>query len=194
MTTCKEPGSPVIISDSENPKRKLRYTWEMIQMDQTWIGVNTANPNAAVAQFIEEGKIPELRGYPEQKREVKYGREGRSRIDILLTGENGERCYVEVKNATMKSDAHAAFPDAVTTRGQKHIEELEAVTQAGDRAVLFFFVGRSDCERFRPADEIDPEYGRLLRRAVKNGVEVLAYRMDFTPVMIEPGPSLPIDL
>jgi len=194
MTTCKEPGRPIIISDSENPKRKLRYSWEMIQIDQTWIGVNTATPNTAVAQFISDGQFPELQGYAKQKREVKYGIEGRSRIDILLTGENGEKCYVEIKNATMKSGDHAAFPDAVTTRGQKHIEELEAVVKEGHRGVLFFFVGRSDCERFRPADEIDPKYGELLRRAVNNGVEILAYQMNFSPSRVEPGPRLPVDL
>jgi sugar fermentation stimulation protein A len=193
MTACKEPGRPIIISDSQNPKRKLQYTWEMIQMGRTWVGVNTANPNQAVAEFIEGGHIPELTGYETLKREVKYGREGKSRIDILLTrGE--EKCYVEIKSATMRVDEHAAFPDAVTTRGQKHIEELEDVAQKGQRAVLFFFVGRNDCERFRPADEVDKVYGQLLRRAVNNGVEILAYQMKFTPTKIEVIKKLPVDL
>ncbi len=194
MTSCKEPGRPVIISDSQNPKRKLRYTWEMIEMEDGWVGVNTANPNTAVTHFVEAEQIPELAGYDESKREVKYGVEGRSRIDLLLSKESGERCFVEIKNATMKVDDYAAFPDAVTTRGQKHIEELELVAKAGDRAVLFFFVGRTDCARFRPADEVDKRYGELLRRAVTAGVELLAYRMKFTPERIELGERLPIDL
>ena len=193
MTACNESGRPVIISDSQNPKRKLQYTWEMIQMGRTWVGVNTATPNQAVAEFIQAGEIPELLGYESLKREVKYGREGKSRIDILLT-RGDEACYVEIKNATMRVDDHAAFPDAVTSRGQKHIEELEYIARNGQRAVLFFFVGRNDCERFRPADEIDPTYGKLLRRALNNGVEVLAYQMKFTPKQVQVIRKLPVDL
>jgi sugar fermentation stimulation protein A len=100
MKACSEPGRPVRISDSGNPKRKLRYTLEMIRMGRTWVGVNTMNPNRAVAEFIARGRIPELAGYPDQRREVKYGQEGRSRIDILLSDPDGQRpnCYVEVKN------------------------------------------------------------------------------------------------
>ena len=193
MTACNESGRPVIISDSQNPKRKLQYTWEMIQMGRTWVGVNTATPNQAVADFIQAGQIPELLGYESLKREVKYGREGKSRIDILLT-RGDEACYVEIKNATMRVDDHAAFPDAVTSRGQKHIEELEYIARNGQRAVLFFFVGRNDCERFRPADEIDRTYGQLLRRALNNGVEVLAYQMKFTPKQVQVIRKLPVDL
>ncbi len=193
MTACNESGRPVIISDSQNPKRKLQYTWEMIQMGRTWVGVNTATPNQAVAEFIQAGEIPELLGYESLKREVKYGREGKSRIDILLT-RGDEACYVEIKNATMRVDDHAAFPDAVTSRGQKHIEELEYIARNGQRAVLFFFVGRNDCERFRPADEIDRTYGQLLRRALNNGVEVLAYQMKFTPKQVQVIRKLPVDL
>ena len=94
----------------------------------------------------------------------------------------------------MRVDNYAAFPDAVTTRGQKHIEELEDVVSQGHRGVLFFFIGRNDCERFRPADEVDPVYGKLLRRASTNGVEILAYQMKFTPKKIEVVQRLPVDL
>ncbi len=183
MTSCSEPGRPVIISDSQNPKRKLRFTWEMIQMPDAWVGVNTANPNRAVAGFIEAGQIPELVGYRGLRREVKYGREGRSRIDILLEDAEHERprCFVEIKNTTLRSGEHAAFPDAVTTRGLKHLEELEDVVANGDRGVIFFFVGREDCLRMRPADEVDPAYAQALRRVAGSGVEVLAYRMSFDP-------------
>ena len=185
MKTCAEPGRPVIVSDSQNPARKLRYTWEMIQMGRTWVGVNTMNPNAAVPEFIKAGKIPELAGYASLKREVKYGKN--SRIDALLSGGAKARpeCYVEIKNTTMRDGNFAAFPDACTERGQKHLEELTRMVEQGKRAVMFFFIGRSDCKHFRPADEIDPRYGAALRLAAARGVELLAYRMKFTPHRIE---------
>jgi sugar fermentation stimulation protein A len=196
MTTCSEPGRPVLISDSGNPRRKLRHTLEMIRMGRTWVGVNTNNPNRAVAGFVARGRIPELAGYDGLRREVPYGENARSRIDLLLEDPAGERpdCYVEVKNSTLKVDRHAAFPDAVTERGRKHLEDLEGVVADGDRGVIFFFIGRADCHRFRPADEVDPTYGETLRRAVAAGVEALAYRMRFTRRRIELVDRLPVDL
>lgn len=196
MKGCSEPGRPVLISDSKNPKRKLRLTLEMIQMGRTWVGVNTANPNRAVADWIQSDRIPELAGYPEQRREVPYGENDRSRIDVLLEDPDGERprCWVEIKNTTWRVGDHAAFPDAVTKRGQKHLEELAGVVEQGDRGVIFFFVGRADCTRMRPADEIDPDYGRILRRVVDAGVEALAYRMRFTRRGIELVERVPVDL
>lgn len=194
MTTCAEPGRPAIISDSGNPKRKLRHTLEMVHMGDAWVGVNTANPNRAVQGFIESGAVPELDGYGTLRREVKYGREGRSRIDILLEDAGRPKCYVEIKNATLRDGEHAAFPDAVTTRGLKHLEELIDVVRAGDRGVIFFFIGREDCRRMRPADEIDPAYGAALRRAVDAGVEALAYRMSLSPDGIRLLERAPVDL
>lgn len=196
MKGCSEPGRPVLISDSKNPKRKLRHTLEMIKMGRTWVGVNTANPNRAVARWIERDRIPELAGYPEQRREVPYGENDRSRIDVLLQDPDGgqQRCWVEIKNTTWRVGEHAAFPDAVTKRGQKHLEELAGVAEQGERGVMFFFVGRADCTRMRPADEIDPDYGRILRRVVDAGVEALAYRMRFTRRRIELVERVPVDL
>jgi len=195
MTSCAEPGSPVIISDSQNPKRKLRYTWELIKMGRTWVGVNTATPNAAVSNWIAKGKIPELVGYPELKREVKYGQEKKSRIDVYLSGKTGEPpCFVEVKNATMRVGKHAAFPDAVTERGLKHLFELAYVADQGARSVMFFFVGRSDCKHFRPADEVDRKYGEALRK-VADKVELLAYRCQYKPdASVLPLESIPVEL
>ncbi len=194
MTACCEPGRPVWISDSQNPARKLRFTWELIKMGRTWVGVNTANPNQAVAELVTSGCIPELSGYGRLRREVAYGRH-RSRIDILLEDPTGSlpACYVEVKNATMRVGEHAAFPDAVTERGQKHLRELSYVARQGLRAVLFFFVGRADCQRFRAASEVDPDYARLLRDAVGAGVEVLPYRMHLSPRGIALRGRLPFD-
>ncbi len=196
MKACSEPGRPIRISDSKNPARKLRYTLEMIRMGRTRVGVNTANPNTAVADFIARGRIPELSGYPELRREVVYGKEGRSRIDILLSDSSGQRedCYVEIKNTTYKVGEHSAFPDAVTERGRKHLDELTWVVSSGRRGVMFYFVGRADCHRFRPADEVDPTYGKALRQAVRAGVELLAYGMRFTRERIVLLKRLPVDL
>lgn len=196
MTSCAEPGRPVWISDSKNPRRKLRYTLEMVRMGRTWVGVNTANPNPAVAGLIRHGRIPELTGYDEVQSEVSTGN---SRIDLRLRDSSGGRhgrpdCWVEIKSATLRVGEHAAFPDAVSERGRKHLRELADLVAAGDRAVIFFFVGRADCRRFRPADEVDPAYGETLRRVVEAGVEALAYRMRFSRRGIELLDRLPIDL
>ena len=194
MATCASPHSRVLVSDSGNPARKLRYTWELIEVANTWVGVNTAVPNAAVAHFIAAQQVPELRDYASLRREVRYGQTQQSRIDILLESPNRPSCYVEVKNCTMRLGQHVAFPDAVTTRGQKHLLELiHAVTQ-GHRAVMFYYVGRSDAERWRPADEIDPLYGSLLRQAIASGVEALAYRVEYTPQGVHLQKRIPIDL
>ena len=193
MTSCSEPGRPVWISDSGNPERKLRYTLEMIRMGRTWVGVNTANPNLAVAGFIRAGKIPELAGYGELSTEVSTGA---SRLDIKLSDPAGERpdCYVEIKNCTLRVGIHAAFPDAVSERGRKHLRELASLVAEGHRGVMFYFVGRADCRRFRPADEVDPAYGETLRRVAAQGVEALAYRMRYKTRRIELVDRLPIDL
>jgi sugar fermentation stimulation protein A len=178
MLGCKEPGSAVFISRSDNLNRKLAYTWEMIQINRAWVGINTMHPNRLVAEAIEAGDIAELRGYDVIRREVKVS--SHSRLDLCLEGNSGF-CYVEVKNVTLSFDGAAAFPDAVSDRATKHLRELMRLKRQGHRAVVFFVVQRGDCEYFRPADEIDSEYGRWLRRAVKAGVEVLPYVAKVTP-------------
>lgn len=194
MATCAMPQSRVLLSDSQNPARKLRYTWELIEVAGTWVGVNTAVPNAAAAHFIESGQVPELAGYATLRREVKYGSAQQSRIDILLEAPERPPCYVEVKNCTMLAGEHVAFPDAVTTRGQKHLRELAHAVSLGHRAVMFYYVGRSDGLRWRPADEIDPTYGQLLRTALVAGVQALAYRVEYTPNGVRLLDRIPIDL
>lgn len=188
---CKVENAPAILRDSENPERKLRYTWQTIEIDGAWVNVDTSLPNAVVAEAIGAEDIAELTGYSGLKREVKYGKN--SRIDILLERE-GERCYVEVKSTTLAVDGVARFPDAVTARGLKHLNELEAQVAAGDRAVIFFLVSRGDVESFAPADDIDSEYGAALRRVVQNGVEALAYSTVVEPDSIEVAKRLPICL
>jgi sugar fermentation stimulation protein A len=178
MLGCNEPGSVVYLSLSPNKGRKLAYTWEMIQIKRTWIGINTFHPNRLVAEAVEAGAIPELCGYQVIRREVKVS--ARSRLDLCLEGNDG-CCYVEVKNVTVSFGGAAAFPDAVSERATKHLKELIRLKRRGHRAAVVFVVQRGDCDHFRPADEIDPEYGRWLRRAVKAGVELLPYVAKVTP-------------
>ena len=173
LTGCCEAGRPVYLSRQDNPRRKLRYTWELIDMPASLVGVNTLVPNRLVARSAAAGLIPELGGYSELQREVRIS--NRSRIDLLLTAPGRRSCYVEIKNCTLVRDGTALFPDAVTRRGQKHLQELAEKAAAGNRCVIFFFIQRHDAMRFQPADTIDPSYGRWLRAAVQRGVEALAY-------------------
>jgi len=183
MKTCKTPGWKVMLSDSNNPNRKLRYTWEMINNGKCWIGIDTHLANKIAKEAIEKGWIPEIAGYDSLKTEVKYGQN--SRIDILLSDGN-KKCYVEVKNVTLvEEDGYYKFPDAVTERGLKHLNELKSMVDQGHRAVMLYVIQRSDGTIFKPADKIDPKYGNGLREAQANGVEILTYRADVTPKKIE---------
>ena len=170
---CLEPGRRVWLRDSKNLERKLRYTFQAIQVGRTWVNVDTSLPNALVFEAVAEGRIPELKGYASIRREVAYGHN--SRIDLLLESPERPPCYVEVKNTTLVESGQALFPDAVTERGLKHLKELMGVVRKGGRAVQFFLVSRADARSFAPAEQIDPAYAKALRRAKQNGVEVLAY-------------------
>lgn len=175
MRNCQVPGASCWFSRSANPRRKLPGTLEIVTTgDGRRAGVNTGRANALAEEAIAAGRIGALRGYERVRREVHYGVEG-SRIDLLLEG--GEvPCYVEVKSVTLSlGDGRAAFPDAVTRRGAKHLRELEGVVVAGARAVLLFCVQLSDVEVVVPAEDIDPDYAQALRRARRRGVEVLAW-------------------
>jgi sugar fermentation stimulation protein A len=189
---CLEPDSPVWLRDSANPARKLRYTWQAVRCGSGWVNVDTALPNRVLAEALEHGLVPELAGYERRAREVRYGHG--SRIDLLLSGPRRARCFVEVKSTTLRQGPAALFPDAPTERGRKHLAELERVARRGERAVQFFFVSRADVELFRPADLIDPEYGRALRRAARAGVEILAWTARVEPRRLELAKRLPVDL
>jgi sugar fermentation stimulation protein A len=191
MMGCKEPGSRVYLSRCDKPGRRLPYTWEMIRINGGWVGINTLHPNRLVAEGIESGVIRELHGCDSIRREV-CTRQG-TRLDLCLDGSAGS-CFVEVKNVTLAVDGVAAFPDAVSERGTKHLTELIWLRRRGHRAAVVFVVQRSDCNSFRPADEIDEEYGRWLRRGVKAGVEALPYRANVTPKEIVLTERLPIIL
>lgn len=189
MKGCAVPGSPVLLSRSSNPGRKYPLGWELVHADGFWIGINTGLPNRLTREVIEDGTVRELQGYESIRPEVPYGEH--SRIDLLLESP-GRRCFVEVKNVTLVESGRALFPDAVTTRGQKHLQELMRVVREGDRGVIFFTVQRGDGDSVSPADMIDPEYGRLLRLALENGVEALAYRALVTPEEIKLTERLPV--
>ena len=182
----------MILRDSENPKRKLRWAFQAVFVGDTLVNVDTSLPNHVVFEAIQAGRIRPLRGYDEARKEVAYGQG--SRIDILLTRKGGERCYVEVKSTTLAEGRTALFPDAVTERGRKHLGELAEMVAAGHRAVQFFFISRDDVTRFRPADQIDPAYGEALRGAADAGVEVLAYTSRVEPGSIEVHRKIPVVL
>jgi len=185
MKSCWEPGWKVLLTQSDNPKRKLKYTWEFVHNGATWICTNTQRANEVANHLLLEHKIPEISGYSEVKREVKYG-DG-SRIDFLLSAtqmagqETGNRAglesqliYVEVKSVTYLGDDGALqFPDAVTTRGQKHLRELMKVVEQGHRGVMLYMLMRGDGEGFHAASDIDPAYAQLLEQAKQSGVEVV---------------------
>ena len=197
MHGCKAPGSRVWLSPAQNPERKLAWTWELVEPVEApgvLVGLHTGRSNVLVREALEAGRIPELAGYPAIRAEVPYGGDNgrggkRSRIDLLLEAPDGTRppCYVEVKNVTAIADPGPAsrglgfFPDAVTERGTKHLRELIDVVACGQRAVLLFCVQRGDVAEVRPADHIDPVYGRTLREAIACGVEALAYAATITP-------------
>lgn len=183
MKNCQQTGSRVWYTDSKNPKRKYPCTWQIVEVDSRYlVGINTALANKLALEAISEGRIKQLSGYSKIRTEVAYGQQ-RSRIDILLASPEQETtpdCYVEVKNVSLGvGEGLGMFPDSVTTRGQKHLQELIHMHAQGHRAVMLFCVQHSGIQRLVPADEVDPEYGRLLRLAASSGVEVLAYGTRF---------------
>ncbi len=173
MKECAESGRPVYLSSHNHPKRKLKYTWEIIDMPASLTGINTSVPNRLVYQSIKEGVIPELNGYDRIQKEVSIG--NGSRLDLLLTGSKNRKCFVEIKNCTLVIDGVAYFPDAVTARGLKHLNALEKLLSKHCRCVMFYLIQRMDAKIFKPADQIDPAYGNTLRDVIKSGVEVLVY-------------------
>ncbi len=192
MKACSEPGRPVYLSFHDNPRRKLKYTWELIQMPGSLVGVNTLTPNRLVHHAADRGAIKALRGYDAVTREVAAG--SGSRIDLMLEGRKTGRCYVEIKNCTLVADGVAMFPDAVTARGLKHLRALQKLAAAGSRCVMFFLIQRMDAAVFRPADHIDPAYGAMLRQAARNGVEILVYDTAVTLKDIRLNREIPHDL
>ena len=181
MTGVYIPDAKVLVSKSDNPKRKLAYTWEAIAINSVWVGTNTAIPNRVVKLALQQKLFSELTDYDTVRSEVPYGKDRKSRVDFLLSGDDDQLpIYVEVKSVTLSKGNLALFPDTVTIRGQKHLQELtDLVPEA--KAVMLYFINRGDCDRFAPSDTCDPLYGELLRLAVAKGVKVLPYRFEITP-------------
>ncbi len=194
MQTCGEPGDLIFLSESANPNRKLRYTWEMTKKGTGCIGINTSRPNQLIAMALKQGLIKGMgfEHFDQVKTEVKYGKS--SRIDILLSNAKGQLCYVEIKNTTLLLNSSVQFPDAVTERGLKHLFELADVVKSGHRAVLLFLVNRPDGEEFQPAWHIDKEYSKTLVDVARQGVEVIALRSINTPKTMEVGERVPVNL
>ncbi len=197
MIGLRAPGSEVWLSPNQNPKAKLDWRWELIRVDGCLVGVSTAHPNGIVAAGIDAGKVAELAGYAGQRREVPYGRN--SRIDILLESDGRPACYVEVKNVNLRRTegphpTAAEFPDAVTKRGAKHLDEMSDMVAKGCRAVMFYLVQRDDCDHFRIAADIDPHYAATLASARQSGVEAVCYTCRISLESIELDSPLPLFL
>jgi len=190
MKSCLEEGAPVYLSPVADPSRKTRYTWEMIRIGGDWVGINTSRPNQLAWEWINRGLIPGLEGIRELKREVKWED---SRFDLYGEGKDG-KCFIEVKNVTLKEGELALFPDAVTIRGRKHLQTLIRARRAGFRPVMLYVVQRMDVKMFSPAREIDPDYGTALDEAVWRGVEIMAAQARVSPDGIEFHRMLPVVL
>lgn len=184
MKGCNEPGSPCLFSSNDNPNRKLKYTLEMVQSNGTWVGVNTSHPNHLVKEAYDQKVIPEWAIFDQCKPEIKINAE--TRLDMLLSqSQTGKKHYIEVKNVTMAENKIAMFPDAVTERGQKHLVELMSLIDQGNTVELVFVIQRQDCEGFRAAHEIDPEYAELLKKAQKKGLIVSPFVVAMSPLEIK---------
>ncbi|TLX71152.1 DNA/RNA nuclease SfsA [Labilibacter sediminis] len=190
MKSCIEEGASVYLSPTTDPKRKTKFTWEMIYINQHWIGINTMIPNRLVYDAIVAKQIPQLNMYTNVKREVKFED---SRFDVFAEN-NTEKCFIEVKNVTMKVGDNALFPDAKTTRGLKHLKTLIEVKKAGMRAMMFYVIQRQDIKVFGAAKDIDPDYAQGLKEAYKNGVEIIPYIADVKPTGIELLKEIPFEL
>ena len=195
MTGLDQPFLPVWLSDSENPARKFRYTWELVEVDlgsgPELVGVNTLQPNWLVADIIKAKLIPELRDYSSIRREVKYG--SNSRVDFLLEDPTRPPCYLEVKNVhLMRQPRLAEFPDSVTARGARHLDELAVAVAGGARAMMLFVIQIPSADRFTVACDIDPAYAAAFARARARGVEMLAWRCNVSVEGIEVAAPVPI--
>lgn len=190
MLGCSRPGSRVLISRSSRPGRSLPWSLEAVRAGSAWVGVHPQRANRVVEDALDRGRIEPLRGYADIRREARWA--GGGRADFLLENP-GERCWVEVKQVTAAKHRVALFPDAVTTRGHRHLQELTLRARDRERAVLLLVVPRKDVDRVGFADGIDPEFGRLARKAARHGVEILGYHMRVSRTGLTLGDPLPLD-
>jgi sugar fermentation stimulation protein A len=191
MLGCSEPGSLVMLSRSDNPKRKYPQTLEMVQADTVWVGVNTALTNRLVREALENGVIKEFVGLDKITQEIKTS--DNTRLDFLLEQKN-KKIYLEVKNCSLAENRFAMFPDAVTARGTKHLRELAALKEQGHMAAVLFCVQRGDTDCFMPAAHIDPLYAETLVKVAAEGVMILAYQAEVNPIEIKISRKLPVKI
>jgi sugar fermentation stimulation protein A len=196
MQGCWEVDAPVQLSYSDNPRRKLAWTLERVDMGQGWVGVHTGRSNPVVEEAVREAVIPMLQGYHGIRREVTYAPEGfeRARFDLFLSEGEQPDAWVEVKNVTLWQDEALTFPDAVTERGRKHLLLLSQACREGYRGVMVYALNRPEGGLFRPADEIDPAYGETLRSVVAQGVEVVAVRIEHGSRSMHVSGEVPVQL
>ncbi|MBW9258108.1 MAG: DNA/RNA nuclease SfsA [Candidatus Thiodiazotropha sp. (ex. Lucinisca nassula)] len=196
MSGCWEPGAPVQISHSDNPRRKLSWTLERVDMGQGWIGVHTGRTNPVIEEVLQSGELEPFSDYPEVRREVPHQSQGvRSRFDFMLPGGERQDVWIEVKNVTLWEQDCLCFPDAVTTRGRKHLQQLAQLCNAGQRGVMIYALNRPEGACFKPADHIDPEYGEALRQVVeRSGVELMALRIGHSDEGMTVAGEVPIRL
>lgn len=190
MKSCLEENAEVFISPSSNPNRKLPFTWEMIWINNGWVGINTSNPNRIAFEILKNQWIDELPNFKTIRREVKYGD---SRFDILGDTDN-QKWFFEVKNVTLKEGQFARFPDAVSIRGQKHLNALIKAKTEGYQVAMIYIIQRTDVDIFAPAWSIDPVYAKELIKAFNAGVKLFAVQVNVSPESIEPLRLLAIDL
>ncbi len=196
MKGCWEPDAPVQLSHSDNPRRKLAWTLERVDMGQGWIGIHTGRTNPVIEEAIRAGAIDSLTGYEQIQREQTYAPEGleRARFDLRLSQGEAADAWVEVKNVTLWQGDFLTFPDAVTVRGRKHLELLSHACREGYRAVMIYALNRPEGEGFRPAEDIDPAYAKTLRRVVDQGVEVVAVRIGHSAQSMRVTDEVPVEL
>ena len=194
MMGLSDPGLRVWLEPNDDPRKKLKYGWRLAELpDGHWSGIDTGVPNRVVGDALRTGAIPELADYPNVRPEMRYGQE-RSRIDFFLSGAPGPDAYVEIKNVHLRrSDDWAEFPDCVTERGAKHLRELSHIVAQGHRAVMLYLVQRTDCERMKIADDLDPGYARAFDDARNAGVEMLCYDTVISTVGVSLGRKLPVN-
>lgn len=190
MKSCLKEGAEVYLSPVDDPKRKTRFTWEMIRINGRWVGIHTGRPNQLAVEAVRNGEIPGLTGYTKVVPEKKIHD---SRLDVMAQNEE-ETCFIEVKNVTLKEGYYALFPDAVTTRGRKHLETLIRLKEEGYRAVMLYIIQRMDVKVFAPAREIDPGYSDTLKKAVEAGVEVFPVQAEVSPEGIMLKETLPFEI
>ncbi len=185
------PGRRVLLTERPGIGRKTGYDLSLVEVDGRWVSVDARLPNALVREALQAGRLAPLAGYSTVRSEVPFGR---SRFDFLLEAPDRPPCLLEVKSVTLLVDGLACFPDAVTARGKRHVEELAAAVEAGYRGVMAFVVQRDDAQGFRPHDESDPTFGQALRAAARRGVELYAYGCHVEPGQITVDSALPVYL